>query len=305
MTATQKAKKKSRGSRKRKPSKPSKPRCSPASPGKDHDFTCYTDDSLTEMRTLWNERHPDDMISSVDPVDIWTHIRERFSKVCRNERCWIRQKSLQNGLSRDVLSYTFAPTAPIEWKKNPSEWLTSTELSELMAHYERRFPSFEFIGPSPIDFDSRDRDGICVWEELCGFTLKDMLKRKKSKLGVIFNTDPHTEDGEHWISMFVDTSHSKPFIFFFDSNGDLPPKEVSALTERIKDQGAEIGLDLEYQHNHPFEHQHGNNECGMYCLYMIVKLLTREHDYEHFKNNRITDKQMNDLRSIWFDKSHF
>lgn len=282
-----------------------KPMCSPALPGKNQDFTCYTDDALIKLRDSWNDRHQDDKIILDDPADIWSELKDRYSRVCDNERCWLRQKTLASNLDRDILEYTFAPRAPMKWKKNPNEWLTSTDLSELMAHYERRFPSFSFIGPTPIDFDSKDYEGYCVWDELCNFSVPSLLNKRKTKIGIIFNTDPHTEDGEHWISMFVDLTHKQPYIFFFDSNGDKPPDEVKELCDRIIDQCSGLGIDLNYEENHPFRHQKSDSECGMYSLFLIIKLLTKELEYNHFKKNRVTDKDVENLRSIWFDQSHF
>ena len=69
-----------------------------------------------------------------------------------------------------------------------------------MKQYEKTYEDFEFLGPSPIDYDTHKAYGECVWEELCEFSLRDNLKEGKTKVGIIFNTDPHTEDGEHWVA---------------------------------------------------------------------------------------------------------
>ena len=37
--------------------------------------------------------------------------------------------------------------------------------------------------------------------EICNFNLNKMIKNKK-KIGFIFNLDPHTKGGSHWVSMF-------------------------------------------------------------------------------------------------------
>lgn len=282
-----------------------KPMCSPARPGKNEDFTCYTDESLIKLRDLWNDKHSDDKIMSDDPADIWSELRDRYSKVCDNERCWIRQQSLASNINKDILEYTFAPRAPIKWKKNPNEWLSSTELSELMSHYERRFPSFIFIGPTPIDFDHKDNDGYCVWDELCNISINSLLTKRKTKIGIIFNTDPHTEDGEHWISMFIDLTNKEPYIFFFDSNGDKPPNEIKVLSDRVIEQCKILGINMNYHDNHNFRHQKSDSECGMYSLFLVIKLLTKELDYKYFQKHRISDKEVENLRSIWFDQSHF
>ena len=50
-----------------------------------------------------------------------------------------------------------------------------------MKQYEKVYPCFEFMGPSPIDFDKRKMYGECVWEELCHFNLEDQIKKKKKR----------------------------------------------------------------------------------------------------------------------------
>ena len=53
-------------------------------------------------------------------------------------------------------------------------------------------------------------------------------------MGIVFNTDPHYKDGEHWISLFVNLSGShlnnNPGIYYFDSFGRKPPTQIKAPT---------------------------------------------------------------------------
>ena len=281
-----------------------KPVCSPANPEKNNDITCYSNNTLDKIKKLWNARHAGDKIDSNEPHAIWNHIRDRFSNVCNTEKCWLRQKLLAENLDSDILSYTFAPSAPKEWKKNPFEWLSSTDISSVMSHFEKQYPSFIFIGPTPIDFDKSYADDVCVWDELCNFSLISHIKRGKKNIGMIFNTDPHTEDGEHWICMFLDlSSKPNPFIFFFDSNGDLPPDEVTVLKNRIVSQGETLGMKIDYDHNHPKVHQKSDGECGMFCLFTIIQLLLKNKRVEDFKTKRITDDEVKKLRNVYFDHS--
>ena len=39
----------------------------------------------------------------------------------------------------DLKKYTFAPKAPDEWKENPTEWLTSIDILEVMKQYEKKY----------------------------------------------------------------------------------------------------------------------------------------------------------------------
>ena len=262
-------------------------------------YSCYSDEALFKMKSLWNSRHPDAIIDSNNPRQIWAALKDSMRDVCDIETCWLRQKFMSHKLDKELVSYTFAPNAPSSWKHNPTEWLTSVDIERVMKQFENKYKCFDFIGPSPIDFDKHMLYGECVWEELCKFDLRNLIKKGKTKIGIIFNLDPHYLEGSHWISMFINVK--KGYIFFFDSNGEPAPAQVKKLANRIIKQGKEIGLNLEFYQNHPKEHQKGNTECGMYSLYLIIQLLTGTHDYKFFMNERIPDKNMQALRKEYFN----
>ena len=112
-----------------------------------------------------------------------------------------------------------------------------------MKQHETFDKRFEFIGPSPIDYDTHTYGGECVWEELCNFNLSNSIKRHKNKIGIILNTHPHYKDGEHWIALFVNIK--KRFIIYFDSNGNEPPTQVKKLIKTIDNQGKQLGIDFD------------------------------------------------------------
>ena len=270
-------------------------------------FSCYTDQQLSEMRDLWNSRHPDAKITETDSKEIWKRLRDNMSNVCNRETCWLKQKFVKSEVGKKFLQHSFAPKSPDVWKKNPTEWLTSVDISNVMKQYEKAYPSFEFIGPSPIDFDThitntRSQDGRkkeCVWQELCEFELFDYVRKGKKKIGIIFNLDPHYLDGSHWVALFVDVA--KKSIFYFDSNGESAPDEVMRLVKKIKTQGKKQNIRFKFDSNQGIEHQLKNTECGIYCLYFIIQLTKGTKKAEYFKTNIIRDDVMQKLRKIYFD----
>lgn len=278
--------------------------CSPVNPAKNKEITCYTEDHLVKFKNLWNARHADDTITDTEPRKIWESLRQRFAGVCDTEKCWMRQKFASGKLSYDITKYTFAPEAPTSWHKNPNEWLSSVDIINVMKHFENYYKDFLFIGPSSIDFDTKLMEGECVWEELCRFHLQKILAKRKKKIGIIFNTDPHTEDGEHWVSLFIDiTARPEPFVFYFDSNGDPVKPEIMIFANRVLEQGAQLDIHLQFYQNHPREHQQGDSECGVYCLYMITELLCGRKKYNYFLENTVPDKEMENFRKVFFDYS--
>ena len=165
-------------------------KCSPASlldkEGEKNAFTCYNDETLLKIRELWNSRHPDSKIDSKESYDIWKNVKNNMQDVCSNESCWIKQIVNDNKVNKEIISYTFAPTSPKEWKKNPNEWLSSIDIVKVMKQYEKAYTCFEFIGPSPIDFDSRMMYNECVWPELCKFEIEKYIKKVRIK-SVLFS----------------------------------------------------------------------------------------------------------------------
>ena len=272
------------------------PNCSPS---KEFGFSCYSSKSLNKIKQLWNKRHPDTRINTNDMRKIWEQLKDKMSNVCNSEKCWLNQTFLENNLDYNLKNHTFAPESPLSWKKNPNEWLNSMDINKIMKQYEKAYPTFAFIGPSPIDFDHKQKYGDCVWSELCNFSLEHHIKKGKRKIGIIFNTDPHYLDGSHWICKFIDIN--KEFIYYFDSNADKTPKQINNLAKRITEQGKSLGINFKY-HKNKTEHQKANTECGMYVLYVITELLKHKISLNHF-NKRIPDKEMEKLRKVFFNQT--
>jgi hypothetical protein len=191
--------------------------------------------------------------------------------------------------------------------------LSNIDIRDVLKQYEETIPEFKLFGPTPIDFDTRlpEEGGQCVWEDICNFQVKEQLDAGKTKIGMVFNLDKHGQGGSHWISMFVDLDEH--YIFFMDSAGDKIPHEIDVLAKRIIEQGRMLDTPIifHFHENSPLEHQHENNECGMYSLYFIVTMLTNKTEKKvfknyvdkvaFFKNKRIPDKYMNQYRKKYFN----
>lgn len=266
--------------------------------------SCFTREILEIIKKEYNKDHPNQLILSDNANEIWKELKNRLTN-CDKEDCWLKQIDDSN-LRKQIDETIFAPDSPPEWKHNPDEWLSNFDILDVLKQYEFAYPDFKFIGPTPIDFDTRPKEmnGKCVWEDLCHFSLQKILDEKKSKIGVVFNLDDHDEDGSHWVSLFVDLDNR--FIIYFDSAGDKIPDEIKVLVDRILFQSNEVGIELEYIEK-PKQHQYGNTECGMYALYFITTLLTgqtpdgtllktNKDKFEHFTGNRIPDKDVFGLR---------
>ena len=275
-------------------------RCAPNTDNSTNEFTCYSSQNLNTMKTEWNLKHPESKITVADDYEIWKELNSRLSNKCEIESCWMKQQFIVNKIDDKFNeNIIFAPKSPLSWKKKHTTWLNSENIEAVMNQYELTYPSFKFIGPTPIDFDIRNATNKCVWDELCTLDLKTMISRGIKKIGIIFNTDTHDNSGRHWISMFIDIPNE--FMFFFDSNGPSAPPEVIKLRDRLSSQAKQLGIKLNYDSNENFRHQRGNTECGMYCLFFIISLITEKYSYKHFKLSRISDEFMEKLRDIYFN----
>ena len=272
--------------------------CSPKKNGEALPFTCYTAKSLHKLKKIWNMRHPDQHITSNNPRQIWKQMKRFTKDTCSSESCWLRHQCIKNDIDKSLWETNFAPESPDEWKKNPKEWLTTTDIQRVMGQWERAHSNFEFIGPSPIDYDDHVVFGECVWEELCKFSLRNYRRRGINKIGVIFNLDTHTQPGSHWVALFIDCLKRK--IYYFDSYGDDIPEQINKFSEEIKQQSENFGEKYEKIISKK-RHQYGNSECGMYCLYFIIQML-QGTPHSTFETIRIPDSKMVKMRKEYFNQ---
>jgi len=270
--------------------------------GNKRGYTCIRDKSICKLKTLWNNRHPDDKIENGNIHTTWTSLKSRLSDICDKESCWLTQQ-FSNDEMKSELRTVFAPNAPTAWKKNPNQWLSSRDITAVMKQYEKKYKCFTFIGPSPIDYDTHKRYGECVWEELCHFSLANEIDNGKKKIGVIFNLDPHYKNGSHWVSLFINLE--KGLVFYFDSVGERIPSKIKQFAKDVILQGSQLSkpIKLVLDENHPFEHQYNDTECGIYSLFFIISLLEDTHEEEYFKKIRISDKCVERFRKIYFNES--
>ena len=282
-----------------------KMQCGPE--GNKKGYTCIRDKSICKLKSLWNKRHPDDTIHDTSIHNTWRKLKTKLRNVCDKESCWLKQQFV-NGELNGELQTAFAPEAPQKWKKSPNEWLSSNDITSVMKQYENKYKCFSFIGPSPIDYNTRKRYGECVWEELCHFSLANEIKNGKKKIGIIFNLDPHYKSGSHWVSLFINIE--KRLIFYFDSVGHAVPAKIKKFVKEVTLQGTQLSsehgsgpIKFEFDENSPFEHQQEDTECGIYSLFFIISLLEDTHTERYFKTNLITDKCVERFRKIYFNET--
>lgn len=292
--------------------------CSPIVDGKTTtDDTCYTDDILLKLRDAYHRNHPNQPpIATNVPKQIHRALQRRLQATCpATEDCWLQE--LPTAQRQYIDKQLFAPDQPMKWSKNPQEWLSNYDIERVLHQYEVSHPHFVFIGPTPIDFDTRISDSgggghqtSCVWNDLCQFDLAEYKKRGKTHIGIIFNLDTHTQDGSHWVSMFIripgDASNGQ--IYYFDSACNPTPPQIRAFVKRVQKQSQQTQMqsEIKYDENYPNMHQRSNTECGMYSLYFIITMLKTTNPSlmwnRRFKHGTVPDRTMIRLRNVYYNK---
>jgi hypothetical protein len=221
---------------------------------------------------------------------------------------------------RSLLKNYFRPEMPAEWFKDPDAWLSSLDIEDVMRQYEVAEPSFKFLGVVPIDFSSaapgeaaREAKGEaspsiervgsgpgpaeqkCLAEEYCNVDLKAERARGIRTIGCVFNLDPSTKDGSHWVAAAIILKPtSGGAILYFDSYGERPPAQVSHFMRALKLQ--DPALELKYNGR---RFQYGGSECGMYSMYFVICMINRV-PFAKFVRHTVADKYMLELRKILF-----
>jgi hypothetical protein len=255
--------------------------------------TCLPIDMLIRLRDSWNKQYPDHKIplTITKKERLWAAIRTRMKSQykCTTEYCSLQK--LGGAHEKTQGQAYFRPRKPDNWLTKPQEWLDTISIGNVMEQYEPAFPTFEFIGPVPIDFDKKLEWNKCVVDELCNLDLNALQQAGKTSVGVVFNLDPHDKPGSHWVCAYVDIKAKK--AYYYDSYGYDACPEIRRFLRRCHEQGCTeiIWNDL--------RHQRKKSECGTYCMYVIISLL-KGRDFADICQNRVDDDTMNAIRDLLY-----
>ena len=271
--------------------------CSPHN--KQKNFSCFDKKSLLKMIKSWNKHYKKNKINinkNDTRAKLWNKLDTKMKDKCDSEYCWTSQVGLQ-GSEKSQLEDMFRPKMPEKWKKNPNEWLNTYDIQRVLRQYEKGTPNFMFIGAVPIDFDYEPTPGNCIVNELCRIKVDSLLKKGKIFLGVVFNLDKHYESGSHWVALFAKLNVGK--IYYFDSYGYEPSKEVMVLMKRLKQQCKNLGIENPEIKINNVRHQRKGSECGVYSINFICEML-KDGDFEKITNNVVDDDTMEQNRQFYF-----
>jgi len=218
---------------------------------------------------------------------------------CKTERCMVEKAPIDRLRKKEILKKNFRPAMPDQWKGDPDMWLDSNNIIDVLKQYEETYPHFKFYGANPIDFsapDPYDKEAAaqhkCLNNEICNINFKDLLLKGKTHLGFVYNLDPSNKGGSHWIASFTDIPAHKSY--YFDSYGMKAPPQIARLLRSMTLQDPQMKLAYNAR-----RFQYGESECGMYCLYFIIRMLEGD-DFKKFCRHAPKDSEMLELRKWLF-----
>lgn len=196
------------------------------------------------------------------------------------------------------------PPAPKEWTQDPDMWLDTNNIADVMNQYEEArtvngVKEFEFMGPFPIDFaapdpynKSNNGEKKCLMNEICEIRIQKALENGTKSIGIVYNLDPHYKSGSHWVANYIDLAGHA--CYYFDSYGMKPPPQVETFMKWLATQDPMMKLQSNARRL-----QHSNTECGMYCIYMIIRMLEGDQ-FVQITRRKPKDAYMLDLRDWIF-----
>jgi len=272
------------------------------SPKKDkNDFYCIDNNVIYKIGKILKEHNykinMDDNLKKMH-----TNISKTLKKIkkCNSEQCWRNINMITDNLTKKELkelNNSFKPKKPKSWEDNSNTWLSNVDIDNVLKQYYDKYNDYYYHGALPVDFDE-EVDNKCLVDNLCKFDVDKLHKSGKNKIALVFNTDPHNKSGEHWISMYIDCigkNIEHPCIYFFDSAGNPPPKQIKEFIDDTRDNSK---INFSYIENN-IQHQKGNTECGIYCLHFLTYMI-EDGDFMDYIQNKKNDKFMEKYRSIFF-----
>jgi hypothetical protein len=268
--------------------------------------SCFTLEELHTIASEYNKNNSKNKIKLLPTKEEMVDELKKKLTECSDQTCWPTLKFIKN---KEELQEAFKPNGPA----GQFDWLSTTEINEGMERYINVYPEFLFVGAVPIDIEDLDQFGVK------NLNYDKLAKKGKTKIGIVYNLDEHYKSGSHWVSFFIDTANRK--IYYSDSAGKPPEQRVKRLVKKLseswyeKDTGKKVILPLNSYMNesgqniveqkydikyNKTQHQFGGSECGVYSMNFLIRCL-RGDDFDDIHGNRVTDKEMNVCRKIYFN----
>lgn len=285
---------------------------------------CFSKDSLEKLIESWNKINSNNKIiynKTDSNKKLWEYLNNKLTGICDKDQDWCWAGAIENMTNdkdvkqtvKKVANKDLRPEKPLEWEKNPRTWLSNFDIDKVMRQYEsNKQNKYKFLGVYPIDFNSKDKFGKCLFKEFCNIDINDYIKKGIKYIGLITNLDKHDEPGSHWTSTFIilDPKLKSYGAYYYDSTAKKIPSYVLTFLKDVKKQIEDIypinsnkKFFLKYNNK---QHQKKNTECGVFSILFQIRWLNylkknKETVFEDIIADKdLNDDQMNELRNVLF-----
>lgn len=283
------------------------------------DGSCFTIESLKLIASEYNKNNNKDIIKITnDKKDMVDKISKSLSKTCSNQVCWLRTNIVKNLKNEEINDNTFRPSGP----STGFDWLSTTNINNVVNQYENKYNDFVFLGALPNDFEELPVLG------LSDINFDEFIEDGKTKIGMVINLDTHNQSGSHWVALYTDLLKNQ--LYYFDSIGNKPGPRIKRFNNKILDymyqkkhkKPLQIGgliknikknknnsskyitllsnklneFDVRYNN---IQHQQENSECGVYSINFILRLAKGE-TFDDVTKNITPDEKINECRKVYF-----
>ena len=238
--------------------------------------------------------------ANLPPKELRSELEKKVGVEGTHEHTFLMKLPMGKAEKDEIAKKYLRSAYPAAWRKDSDKWLDSNDIERVMNQYEEAFPNFDFMGPFPIDFAApkpntpAGTQPKCLMDEICEYRVQSAVQNKKDMLGVIYNLDPHYKSGSHWVATFVDLKRNR--CMYFDSYGYKPPKQILTFMSWVSNQDKKRKIPLMYSSRRV---QYKNTECGVYCLYFIIRMLMGD-EFVDFTRAAPGDSGMLKLREWLF-----
>jgi hypothetical protein len=268
-------------------------------------YTCYDKEELLKIAHNWNIKNPLNIIdipSNISHKALWIKVKSKLTPFCNNnEVCWSR------------VSGAYHSSPAHKCRASVKDGLTNINILKTFRVISRIYPSitkkYMFLGVFPINFLKTNDNNICIGDLLCTFNLSDLQeKHKKEGFGVVFNTDPLSKPGDHWIAFWCCINPESPNygLYFYDSNSVQNPKRhiptsIHKLKDRLLIHSKNMNLQKFKFHYNSQIHQESDGPCGLFCISFLVSCMLDYPIKEYLKSKHVNDGFMMDIKEAFFN----
>jgi len=194
-------------------------KCAPSKKFKDG--SCFSLKSLQIIAENYNKQSKEKIEISDDKEKLVDSLEKKLKDKCNEQTCWLRLDFVKAIEDPEILENTFRPDGPAK----KYDWLSTTNINEVLSQYEQLYNDFLFLGAVPNDFEELPMLG------LSNIDFDNYINEGKTKLGLVINLDTHDQSGSHWVALYIDLSNNQ--LYYFDSVGKEPGKRIKRFNNKV------------------------------------------------------------------------